>query len=69
MKTLLIVFVLILGTFSMTGCTVTETRMERNRRISQINDLQLRMLVEDWDYLWLQDRNTATTQWNPWVGI
>ncbi len=69
MKRLLIVFVVILGTFAMTGCTVTETRTERKRRISQINDLQLRMLVEDWDYLWLYERNAATTQWNPWVGI
>ncbi len=69
MKRLLIVFVLILGTFAMTGCTVTETARERDRRIGEITDLQLRMLVEDWDYLWLYERNAATTQWDLWVGI
>ena len=69
MKKLLIVFVLILGTLTITGCTVTETAVMRERRLDQITDLQFRMLIEDWDYFWLYDRNTATTPWNTWVGI
>lgn len=69
MKKLLIVLVLMLGTLGVTGCTLVETRAARSRRIEQITDLQMRMLVEDWDYLWLYDQNQSTTQWNPWVGI
>jgi len=57
------------ASFLMTGCTMTETPNARNRRIKQITDLQMRMLIEDWDYLWLYDRSTGMTQWHPWVGI
>jgi hypothetical protein len=51
------------------GCTPTETSAQRERRISQITDLQMRMAVEDWDYIWLYEKNSGCTQWHPWVGI
>ena len=55
--------------FLLTGCTVVESPDVRNRRAKEISDLQMRMMVEDWDYIWLYERNTGTTQWHPWVGI
>ncbi len=69
MKKLLILLVLVLVGYVAAGCTMTETAAQRRRRISQITDLQLRMLVEDWDYLWLYERNSGATPWHTWVGI
>ena len=69
MKKLLIMFVLILVGVSSTGCTLTETSAERKIRIRQITKLELKMLVEDWDYLWLNDHSSGTTQWNTWTGM
>lgn len=68
MKRLMLLLVLVAGCL-MPGCTMTETAAQRNRRVSQITDLQMRMLVEDWDYLWLYEHNTQMSQWHPWVGI
>ena len=54
----------------LSGCsTLVETPQARNRRYKQVTDLQMKMAVEDWDYLWLYERNASTTQWHPWVGI
>ena len=70
MKRLLVVLVLVLGSLLVTGCaTMVENPEARDRRIRQVWGLQMRGLVEDWDYLWLIDQNTGMTQWNPWVGI
>ena len=70
MKKLLIPLIFLVVSLIAAGCsTMTEPREERNRRLSQISDLQMKMLVEDWDYLWLYERNTGMTRWCPWVGI
>jgi len=77
MKRLLVLTVLLaiaLGMF-MTGCsskqplTVAETASEVKRRDARITNLQLRMLLEDWDYIWLYDRSAQTSRWHTWVGI
>ncbi len=69
MKRLVILVVLIVGSFVLSGCTMTETKAERHRRERLIANLQFRMLVEDWDYLWLMEHSTEMTQWHSWVGI
>ena len=69
MKRLIILLVLIAGSFVLSGCTMTETKADRHRRLRLITNLQARMLVEDWDYLWLMEHNTETTPWHSWVGI
>jgi len=70
MKRLLVWLLLAVVFLSGLGCaTVTESTGDRTRRISQISDLQMRMLVEDWDYFWLFERNSTLTSWHPWVGI
>lgn len=71
MKKLLILLVIMMaGSFLFSGCSgLTDSRAERSRRIQQITELQMKMLVDDWDYLWLYERSTRNTQWHTWVGI
>jgi len=68
-RLLLAIVCVVLAVSVLTGCTVTEDVGARKRRISQVNDLQMRMLTEDWDYFWLYERNTSLTQWHPRVGF
>ncbi|MFP4105771.1 MAG: hypothetical protein ACLFVU_06720 [Phycisphaerae bacterium] len=68
MKKLLMGFVLALVGLS-AGCSgMVDTPAERERRFSQINELNQRMIVDDWDYLWLQDRNSRLNEWHVHVG-
>ncbi|HUS48076.1 MAG TPA: hypothetical protein VM098_08150 [Phycisphaerae bacterium] len=68
-KTLLLLTVLILVTTIMSGCDgMVDTSQDRMRRIRNINELQTRMIVDDWDYIWLYERNTYLSQWYPHVG-
>jgi hypothetical protein len=73
MRSILIVAVLLVLAASVLlpgGCgTLVETPQERTERYKLITDLQCKMAVEDWDYIWLYERNARTTQWHPWVGI
>ncbi len=66
----LILIICLAGMFA--GCSVgsvMDTEAQRDRRIEQITDLQMRMLVDDWDYFWLYERNSMLTQWHTRVGI
>lgn len=69
MKTALVAVILILGSL-LAGCcgNLIETPKERERRICLQTELQFKMLVDDWDYLWLQERASRLTQWHPYVG-
>lgn len=67
MKKFLLVLVVLAAAF-FAGCTPTETFQERNRRICEITDINLRMAVEDWDHIWLYDRSSQLSQWHPHVG-
>jgi len=77
MKKLLVLIVLLWIGLGMTagGCaskqpfTVAETADEVQRRDARITNLQLRMLLEDWDYFWLYDRSVQLSRWHTWVGI
>jgi hypothetical protein len=53
---------------SVSGCGLVDSAQERQNRYAQITNLQFRMLVDDWDYFWLYDRNSQLTQWHPRVG-
>ena len=50
------------------GCTMVETAEQRDRRIRQSDDLQMRMAVHDIDAILLLDRNTSLTEWFTRVG-
>ena len=70
MKTLLIILTL-LATTILAGCTgpLAESRADRSRRIKQITEMERRLIVEDWDVIWLNDRPTYLTQWHPRLGM
>ena len=67
---LMMILLALTASFMLGGCaTLVETPEERHRRIMHITDLQMKMLVEDWDYFWLYERSSGMTQWHPWAGI
>lgn len=68
MKNLLMILVLCLAMLA-TGCTMTETATERDQRIAHLNDVNRRMLVEDWDEFWFYGRASHLTNWNLRTGI
>jgi hypothetical protein len=68
MKKLMIVLVLVGLGFSMVGCTVGETAMERHRRMMLTYDMQLRCAVEEADSWMLQERNCRSTMWPVRIG-
>lgn len=67
MKKLLLMLVLCVILIT-SGCSMTDTAGERNRRILQISDLQSKMLVDDVDYFLLIDRSSRLTRWHARVG-
>lgn len=70
MKKLALLLILCLVSV-MAGCcsTLTESAAERNTRYRDITQLNARMAVEDWDYLWLYERESMLTQWHPHAGF
>ena len=82
MKTLVFALVVCIVGSVLSGCTSCNTFgdnsalvsspvdncPERTHRHSNIADLQTRMLVEDWDKLWLLDRSTKLTYWHAFYG-
>jgi len=68
-KILLLLAVLVCVTTLMSGCEgMADSYSDRMRRYKHIDDLQTRMLVDDWDYFWLYERNTYLSEWYPRVG-
>ncbi|HAU38490.1 MAG TPA: hypothetical protein DCX07_12345 [Phycisphaerales bacterium] len=67
MKKLALLLVLLAGSF-LTGCGVVDSGGDRMRRVGQINDIQARMAVDDWDYFWLYERDSRLTEWHSRVG-
>jgi len=67
MKKVFVLLALCLVTLT-AGCTVTETGMERNRRILHVWDIQSKMMVEDIDYFLLIDRTSNLSEWHTYVG-
>jgi len=68
MKKAAIALVLIVSSLFV-GCnSLVETWPERKGRYNQQFDLQMKMVVEDWDYIWLTERSSRLTQWHPYQG-
>ena len=67
MKKFFLLLVLMAGSM-VVGCTPTETVAERNHRINRVMEMDLREMNEDWDRIWLLERNEGDNQWNPHVG-
>lgn len=48
------------------GCPgLVDTPQERNRRLALVTDVQCHEIVDDWDFIWLYDRASYLTYWNP----
>ncbi|HDZ22703.1 hypothetical protein LCGC14_0644630 [marine sediment metagenome] len=41
---------------------------ERSRRLSHISNLNTRMLVDDWDFVWMYERTSSLTLYKTHVG-
>jgi hypothetical protein len=70
MKHVLLLFTAIAGLFLL-GCQASgmvQDGRERERRLANINSLNSRQIVDDWDEFWLQDSNCDLTQWYIDVG-
>ena len=59
---LLLVLTLV-GVFMLGGCTLTETSKASCQRIMAAQDVQMRMLSEDTQYVFLLDRPSFLTPW------
>jgi hypothetical protein len=68
MKTFLLLLALLAGGM-VVGCTPTETAAERNHRINSVWEMDLREMNEDWDRIWLLERNEKDNQWAPHAGM
>ncbi len=69
MKNLLLVLaVMICLSALLSGCGMTDSYQERVWRYKQIDDLESRMFVDDWDYFWLRERATYLSEYYPHVG-
>jgi len=66
MKKLLMVLLLFSGL--LIGCTSGESAREHHRRLKLQNDLQLRTLVDDLDYVFLLERNCRLSRWCTRIG-
>ncbi len=66
--TVLLVLAMCVSVFVM-GCGpgVNDTARERQVRYERINENNRRQFVDDWDYLWLYERNSMLSQWYPRV--
>ncbi len=68
MKKLCVIF-LLLSAMVLSGCQgLVDSPADRRRRINQIVDLQLRMMMDDIDSFLLLDRTTALTRYHLRVG-
>jgi len=48
--------------------TLDQSYRERELRYAMIGEWNSRQLIDDWDYVWLYDRNCKLSQWHPSVG-
>ena len=59
----LLVFLILLAAVVLSGCGVVHTYAERERRFRTTTELQARMIVDDFDSIWLYDRPSYLTYW------
>jgi len=60
-----VLFTLLIGLLALVGCGhgVVRTWPERKNVYRQTTDMDLRQLQDDWDTLWLLDRQYRLTRW------
>ncbi len=50
------------------GRGMVDAPRDRQRRVAACNDYYSRQLMDDWDLLWLYDRNTNLSEWKIYIG-
>jgi len=63
-----LVILILCAAILLPGCTVTETTQQRHRRLAQVTDINSRMMVDDWDYVWLYDHSSTLSEWHTQIG-
>jgi len=62
MKRMLVLLALLVG--MMMGCSgMVSTHKEQARRYRTIVNIDMRQIVDDWDYFWLADRPMYLSYW------
>jgi hypothetical protein len=68
MKKLAVMLVVVAASL-LTGCTgMVDSPRDRYVRYRNINELRQRMLVDDWDYLWLMEQNEELSPYHAKIG-
>lgn len=60
----LVILVAIVGLVAVAGCGVTRSSHEIRNVVKQSLDMDMRQLVDDWNMLWLADRQSRRTRWH-----
>lgn len=61
----LIILGLFVGVTALSGCNgVVKSYDDRKNQYSRTMDYDFRQLVDDWDAIWLADRQYRLTQWH-----
>jgi excinuclease UvrABC helicase subunit UvrB len=58
----------LLAVVCISGCSTPETYSERVFRISQSQQLDMRMIIDDFDYVFLLERNSSLSKWHQRLG-
>ena len=60
----LVILVAIVGLAAVAGCGVTRSAQEIRNVNKQALDMDMRQIVDDWNMLWLADRQSRMTRWH-----
>ncbi len=60
----LVILVALVGLAAAAGCGVTRSSTEIRNVVKQNLDMDMRQLVDDWNMLWLADRQSRRTRWH-----
>ncbi len=60
----LVILVAIVGLASVAGCGMTRSSQEIRNVAKQTLNMDMRQLVDDWNMLWLADRQSRLTRWH-----
>ncbi len=62
------VILLLAGAIFIAGCSLTESMEVKNRRLGILMGLDMRMVVDDFEAIWLLDRVGRLTEFHPRSG-
>lgn len=60
----LVILVAIVGLAAVVGCGVTRSSHEIRNVVKQDLNMDMRQLVDDWNMLWMVDRQSRRTRWH-----